>query len=121
MTLTGKDAAATLLTLLVVLTFAATHEGWDVPLVGGSHRWAAVAIVLLGTLTCGLGDPARSGGGVATRLCAALGVLALALGVIALATGSLTPLSLLVVDVVALWALATLRHARHATPRPLTT
>jgi len=121
MTLTRKDAEATLLTLLVVLTFAATHEGWNVPLVGASHRWAAVAILLLGTFTCGLGDPSRSGGGFATRLCAALGLLALGVAVLAIATGSLMPLSLLVVDVVALWALTTLRHAMHDTPRPLTT
>ena len=40
-----------------------------------------------------------------------LGVAALVLAVFAVATGSLTPLSLLVVDMVALWAVSTLRHA----------
>jgi len=69
MTLTRKDAAAAALTALAVLAFLATHEGWGVPLVGDSHRWAAGAILLLGSMTCGL-------------------------GVLALATGSLTPLSL---------------------------
>ena len=109
MTLTRKDAAAALLTALVVLAFLATHQGWDVPLIGDSHRWAAGAIALLGMATCGLGSPARGAG---TKLLAALGVLALVLAVLAVATGSLTPLSLLVVDVVLLWAGSTWRHAR---------
>ena len=41
MMLSRKDVAAIALTALVVVTFAATHEGWNVWLVGGSHRWAA--------------------------------------------------------------------------------
>ena len=110
MGLTHKDVVATVFTGLVVLAFAATHQGWGVPLIGDSHRWAAGAIFLLGAATCGQGNPAR---GAATKLLAGLGVTALALAVLALVTGSLTPLSLLVVDIVLLWALSTLRHARH--------
>ena len=56
MTVTRKDVAATALTALVVLVFIATHEGWDVPLIGDSHRWAAAAITLIGAVTCGLGS-----------------------------------------------------------------
>jgi hypothetical protein len=37
MMLSRKDVAATALTALVVVTFVATHEGWNVWLVGGSH------------------------------------------------------------------------------------
>lgn len=111
MTLARKDVAATTLTALAVLVFLATHEGWGVPLVGDSHRWAAAAIFLLGSLTCGLGSPGKD---AATKLLAFLGVGALVLAVLAVATGSLTHLSLLVVDMVALWAVSTLRHA---TPR----
>ena len=33
---------------LSVLVFAATHEGWNVWLIGDSHRWAAGAILVLG-------------------------------------------------------------------------
>jgi hypothetical protein len=110
MALTRKDAAAAALTALAVLVFLATHEGWSVPLVGDSHRWAAGAIFLLGSLTCGLGSPDKDR---ATKLLAILGVTALALAVLAVATGSLTLLSLLVVDMVALWAVSTLRHTRH--------
>jgi hypothetical protein len=111
MTLSRKDAAAAALTALAVLAFLATHEGWGVPLVGDSHRWAAGAILLLGSLTCGLGSPGK---GVWTKLLATLGAAALVLAVLAVATGSLTPLSLLVVDIVVLWAASTLRHVLHA-------
>jgi hypothetical protein len=105
--LTRRDLAATVLTALVVLVFAATHEGWNVWLVGGSHRWAAGAITLLGMWTCGLGRPGKD---AATKVLATLGVLALVLAVLALVTGSLTPLSLLVVDIVLLWAASLVRH-----------
>lgn len=107
MTLTRKDTAATALTALALLVFLATHEGWGVPLVGDSHRWATGAILLLGSLTCGLGSPGKDR---ASRLLAFLGVAALVFAVLALATGSLTPLSLLVVDMLVLWAVSTVRH-----------
>jgi hypothetical protein len=111
MALTRKDVAAAALTALAVLVFLATHEGWGVPLVGDSHRWAAGAIFLLGSTTCGLGSPGKD---TATKVLAILGAAALVLAVLAVATGSLTPLSLLVADMVALWAVATLRHAAGA-------
>ena len=108
MTLTRKDLAATVLTTLAVLTFFATHEGWNVWLVGGSHRWAAGAITLLGAFTCGLGSPGKD---FATKLLAVLGIAAGVLAVLALVTGSLTPLSLLTLDIVLLWAASMVRHA----------
>ena len=37
-TLTRTDAVATGLTGLAVLALLATHEGWNVPLVGDGHR-----------------------------------------------------------------------------------
>lgn len=118
MTVGRKDTLATALTALVVLTFLATHEAWDVPLVGTSHRWAAGVIALLGIATCALGSPAS---GLRPRILALLGVLAAALAALALATGSLTALSLLVVDIVMLWAAATLRHAQTRSRRPVAT
>lgn len=102
-----KDIAATGLTILVVLAFLATHEGWNVWLIGDSRRWAAGAITLFGVATCGLGSPSK---GNATKFLATLGILAFIFAALALATGSLTPLSLLVVDIVLLWAVSTLRH-----------
>ena len=65
-----------------------------------------------------LGSPAK---GAAWKLPATLGVLALVLAVPALATGSLTPLSLLVVDIVVLWAVSTVRHASCVPPKSVPT
>jgi hypothetical protein len=107
MTLQRKDVTATALTALAVLAFFATHQGWNVWLIGGSHRWAAGAIFVLGAFTCGQGRPAKD---KATMLLGVLGALALGLAVLALVTGSLTPLSLLVADIVVLWLIATVRH-----------
>jgi len=107
MRVTQKDLAATVLTVLAVLTFAATHEGWNVWLVGGSHRWAAGAITLLGGVACGLGSPGKD---TASRLLGTFGAVAGALAIAALATGSLTLVSLLTLDVVVLWAAALIRH-----------
>ena len=108
MTLNRRDALATLLTALALLVFAATHEGWKVWLVGGSHRWAAGAITLLGVLACGLGRPSKD------ALSAALAVLGIGAGILALlaiVTGSLTPLTLLTLDILLLWAGSMTRHA----------
>lgn len=116
MALTRKDAAATIVTILVVLVFLASRQGWDVWLIGGSHRWAAAVIALLGIGACALGSP---GPGTPTKLLAALGTIALVLAVLALATGSLTSLSLLVVDIVLLWAASTVRHLGHGPRKPL--
>jgi hypothetical protein len=108
MAFTRKDLTATVLTALAVLAFAATRQGWNVWLIGGSHRWAAGAIMLLGAFTCGLGSPGKD---AATKVLAVLGIAAGVLAVLAIVTGSLTPLSLLTVDIVLLWAASTVRHA----------
>ena len=110
MTLDRKDVAATLVTALAVLTFAATHQGWNVWLVGGSHRWAAVAITVIGVVGCGLGSPGKDR---ATLFLAALGTAAGVLAAIAIATGSLTALSFLTLAIVLLWLASLVRHARH--------
>lgn len=126
MTLTRKDAAATLLTALAVLVFVAAHESWNVWLIGSSNRWAAVAITLIGAVTCGFGSAAdemsqQGGMGPATKFLAGVGVAAGVLAIWAIASGSLTALSLLVVAIVVLWAGSTLRHAWHPTHRPIAT
>jgi hypothetical protein len=113
-----KDVAATLLTLLAVLVFVATHESWGVWLIGDSRRWAAAAILLVGAVACSLGSPEN---GPATRWLAALGILTLVLAGLALVTGSLTALSLLVTDTVILWAVSTIRHIFDVAHKPLAT
>lgn len=109
MNLSLKDGIAALLTGLAVLAYAATDNGWDVWLIGSSHRWAAAAIGVLGMATCSLGRPGRADDRF-TRLLAGLGVATLALLVWALVSGSLTAVALLVLAVVLLFAGATLRH-----------
>lgn len=104
MSLTWKDAAATVLTALIV-------AGW---LVVDSNRWAAAVVLALGVVSCSLGSAGRER---MWRLPAFLGVAALVLGVLAIVTGSSLALALLVADDVVLWAVTTLRHARHG-PRP---
>ena len=59
MTFTRKDVLATVFTALVALVFVITHKGWDVSLIGDSHRWAAAVITLIGAVTCGLGSTER--------------------------------------------------------------
>ena len=110
MTLTRKDAVATSLVGLAVLAFLVTHEAWNLPLIGDTHRWAAAVILVLGVGACAAG--ARR---ITSTLFGVLGGAAFVLGVLALITGSLTPLSLLVADIVVMWAIATARHA-HAPP-----
>lgn len=126
MTLTRKDAAATLLTALAVLVFLAAHQSWDVWLIGSGNRWAAVAITVIGAVTCGLGsaaDEMSKGGGMspATKLLSAVGAVTGLLAIWAIVSGSLTALSLLTAAIVVLWAGSTLRHAWHPTHRPVAT
>jgi uncharacterized membrane protein YqjE len=47
MTTFQKDLAATVATALTALVFVATHEGWNVWLIGDSYRWAALVMTLL--------------------------------------------------------------------------
>ncbi len=115
MTRAHKDIGAMLLTALAVLVLAATDRGWNVPLVGASHRWAAGAVLLLGMAACSLGS-SRSGAGAWPL--AGLGTVGLVLAAVAIATGSLEALGLAVAAFVALWVGSTLRHMLAGRPTP---
>jgi hypothetical protein len=117
-----RDIAATLLTAAVVACFMASYQGWGVPLVGDSHRWAAGAVMLLGIATCSLGSAGEgaSVSDVTTIVLMTLGGAALVAGVLAIVTGSLTVLGVLVAIDVLLWAATTLRHVLHLPHRPIT-
>jgi hypothetical protein len=122
MTLTRKDAEATVLTALAVLVYAAAHQSWNVWLIGSSNRWAAGAITALGLVTCALGTAGKDmGKDSVTMVLAAVGTLTLVFAVWAIWTGSLTALSLLTLSTVVLWAGSTLRHAWHPRHGPITT
>jgi len=93
--------AATLIMAVAVLSFTATHERWDVRLIGDSGRWAAV---LLSALTVAMFA-------VATRHIDPVKVIALAAGSSVLAawslwTASLTALSMLTAAIVLVWLAA---------------
>jgi membrane-bound ClpP family serine protease len=116
MTLTRADAVATVLTGLSVLAFLATREGWNIALIGDNHRWAAAAILVLGIAACSVGAKR-----VNSALFGVLGGAAFVFGALALITGSLTPLALLVADMVVMWALATFRHVHNPPGHPIAT
>lgn len=106
-----RDVAATALTAAAVLVLAATREGWGVPLVGDSPRWAAVVILVLGVAACSMGR--IEGRDDLTALFAGLGTLTAVLAVWAIVTGSVTVLSLMVTGFALLWAAAMVRHLAH--------
>jgi hypothetical protein len=104
--------------VLVGLAFATTHEGWDVWLIGGNHRWATGAILLLGLITFAASAPPQ---GVPTRTFATLAVTATALARLAFASGSLTVLPVLVVVLVVVWAIPAVIDVWHSTHHPMPT
>lgn len=124
MGLTRRDALATVVTALAVLVYVANHQAWNVSLVGSSTRWAAVVVMLLGMVGCRLGaaDEEMAKGKETGRLIwllSAVGTAALVFAIWAIVTASQTALALLVLSMVMLWAAATVRHASHATHRPI--
>ena len=109
-----RDAGATALVALAIGTYLATHQAWNVWLVGDSHRWATVVIFALGLGAYLLDARLDEFPGLTAFMWIAYGSLVLA--VIALATGSLTPLSLLVLGIVVCWAITTVRHLNPGGP-----
>jgi hypothetical protein len=113
MTTFRKDLAATVATALAALVFVATHEGWNVWLIGDSYRWAAVVMTLLALVVLAL---ERTDSVAYVRLAALAGLFA----VLALMSGELTALSLLLVTLVVLWFETPVRDAWHSTHHPMT-
>ena len=111
-----KDGAVAVLATLIGGTLLTTYESWGVPLIGDSHRWATVVILLLGLVAGALSSP---GADPRSYFLAGLVLAAFLFAVIALATGSLTPLVLLVAAVLALIVASMARHLRHGRGRTL--
>ncbi len=99
-----EDIAATVLMAGTVLGYAATHEQWNVWLIGDSRRWTTGLLTLLALGMFAL--VARHIGGTAVGV---LGSIAVVLAVAAFWTASLTPLSFLGVTIIVVWALAVVR------------
>jgi len=111
-----EDVAATLLATATVMGFTATHQLWDVWLIGDSRRWTAGLLALLGVAMFGL--VARH---IGRTLLAVLGCVAVCFAAVAFATASLTPLSLLAATIILVWALAVLRDLFEVPRRRLLT
>jgi len=120
MSLTRKDLAATTLTALMVACLVATTQGSSVPLIGSSHRWAAVAVLLLGMAGCALGSAAEvAKNRMLMGMFSVLGTATLAAGLWAVVSGRLLAVELVVAGNVLLWALSTTRHAWHYPHTPV--
>jgi hypothetical protein len=111
-----EDIAATVLVAGTVLGYAATHEQWNVWLIGDSHRWTTALLCLLALGMLAL--VTRHIGATATVL---LGAIAAGLAAVAFWTASLTPLSLLGVTIIVAWAFAVLRDVRVVQHKPAST
>jgi len=110
-----EQVAATLLMAATVLGFTATHERWDVSLIGDSRRWAAALLSVLGVAM--LAVTARHIGVLRAGM---LGVAAAALAIAAFATASLTPLAMLAWVIVLMWVAAVTSDLFETPHAPLT-
>jgi hypothetical protein len=111
-----EDVTATIVAAATVLGFTATHQHWDVWLIGDSRRWTAGLLVLLAVAMFGL--VARH---IGRTLLAVLGCAAVCFAVFGFVTASLTPLSLLAATIILAWALAVGRDMLEVPRKPLVT
>ena len=116
MRLDRKDRLVSGLAILIAGAFLTNYEGWGVPLIGDSRRWAAVAILLLGLAAGTLSSP---GADPRSYALATFVLAAFLFAVLALATASVVPLALLVVAILALIVTSTGRHVRHGRGRAM--
>jgi hypothetical protein len=121
MRLTWRDGLTTaLLGAVVAIVVATTRDlGW--PLLG-SYRSAGLVLFAVGMAMCTLGGSAESTPAARkdpyVAISSALGGLALLALVVVLITASEAWFIVLAVDIAALWAISTLRHAvRGPAPR----
>jgi 4-amino-4-deoxy-L-arabinose transferase-like glycosyltransferase len=116
MRLTWKDAVATALTGLVVAAYVTFLVGTSLPVVSGV-RGLAAAVLVVGLVGCALGGAGASDASAGRwsrtlRVVASfLGAVALFAAIVALVVASKVVLAVLVGAVVALWVVATVRHA----------
>ena len=126
MHLTARDGVASLFVAAAAVLFGLWTSG--AAMAGVSVRVMTVIVFALGYLGCladqrqmalvyGAGGQARAAPLGYVVLSSALGGLALVAGIIALVTASHVMLATLCATVVALWLLATVRHAMAATVR----
>jgi hypothetical protein len=115
MRLTWKDAVSTVFMAAIVVIYAAFHGSTTAWLIS-SARGTAAAVLVLGIVGgCGVSAAAEqyqdARARLYTSLASLLGATALVAGVTALITGSTVALAILVAATLALWLVATVRHA----------
>lgn len=113
MTLTWRDAVATVLTAGGVALYAAYTQGANLPLLA-SPRAVAAAVLALGFVACNVGAPVAFRPGAqrwSTVIGSILGVAILLAGAVAVVTGNTLALAALVGATIVLWAFTTVRHA----------
>jgi hypothetical protein len=110
-----EDVLGTLVIAATVLGYAATHEQWNVWLIGDSRRWTAGLLSVLGIAMFALASRHVSG-----MVLGSLLLLGVVLAAIAFWTASLTPLSLLAATIVAVWAIAVIRDLFVVPHKPIT-
>ncbi len=99
-----EDVAGTLVMAATVLGFTATHQRWDVYLIGDSRRWTAGLLTALALAMFALVFRHIGLTALIVLACAAMCFAGFAFW-----TVSLTPLSLLAAVIVLVWAVAVLR------------
>ena len=99
-----EDVLSTLVIAATVLGYAATHEQWNLWLIGDSRRWTAGLLSVLGIAVFALASRH-----VSSFILGPLLLLGVVLAVIAFWTASLTSLSFLAATIVAVWAIAVFR------------
>ena len=120
MRLTWRDGLATLLVAAAAVVYALWAAGAAMP--GVSTRWMTVIAFALGVAACTanqheLGElygATRQGphpSGIYIALATALGIVMLAAGILAFVLASEALLATLVAAMIALWLIATVRHA----------
>jgi hypothetical protein len=126
MRLTWKDAVTTVVIAVIVATYAAFLNGTSLWLISSARGTASVVLVLGIVGGCALSSAADLYNGPQSRSTQAFaglatlgGIIALAAAVIGMITGSTIALAILVAATIALWLIATMRHALPAPARPM--
>jgi len=116
MGLSWRDSVTTVLAGAVALVGLAVAGSWGWPMLG-SPRTGCLAVLILGIGMCaasqpaGTDQPGRRDHGPAVAVLSILGVVSLVLAVAGLISGSDLAFASLVTVTLAMWLLATVRHA----------
>ncbi len=109
MSLSWKDGVTTVLAALTGYVYWASANGKSLPWTD-HPRWMIIILAIIGFSMCALSTGATVGQNMYTTTAGILGVVSFLLIVYGLVTGSATSAHYLAIAILALWAIATLRH-----------